>query len=168
VLGEVHARIPMVTIEEVRTLQLENAAADQRFWNGLRDMHAEAAEGNKQLAVSAERKAAEAQAGAEAACAKAEAAKDRAERLKRGETVSGGLGKKPTREDFERILRDAGWTTKDIKNAETVARLSELGGFEELLDEIGERQKRTERAAARAVLRRRLRMASPSLNDQDG
>jgi hypothetical protein len=65
VLGQVHARIPMATIEELRGLQLENAEADERFWAGLRDMQAEQAEGNKQLAAKAERAAAKAGTEAE-------------------------------------------------------------------------------------------------------
>jgi hypothetical protein len=58
VLGEVHAKIPMVMIEELRALQLENAEADERFWRGFAETEAEQAEGNKQLAASAERRAA--------------------------------------------------------------------------------------------------------------
>ena len=34
-LGAVHARIPMVTPDEVRALQLANAQADVRLWTGL-------------------------------------------------------------------------------------------------------------------------------------
>src|SRR5215208_4795115 len=44
-LGEVHARVPMVTLDEQRALQLERAEADERFWNGLRDMHQDQVEG---------------------------------------------------------------------------------------------------------------------------
>ena len=156
VLGEVHAKIPMVTMDELRALQLENAEADERFWRGFAKMEAEQAEGNKQLAASAERKAAKAKAQADTAHANAEAAKDRAARIKRGEAVSGGLGKQL---DIERFLRDRGFTTADIEEVENIARLSKLGGFEELLEEIMKRYKRAARAAARAVLRRRLRSA---------
>jgi hypothetical protein len=35
ILGAIHARIPMVTIDELRTLQRENAQADEKFWAGL-------------------------------------------------------------------------------------------------------------------------------------
>jgi predicted N-formylglutamate amidohydrolase len=32
VLAEVHSRVPMVTADEQRALQLENAEAEARFW----------------------------------------------------------------------------------------------------------------------------------------
>jgi hypothetical protein len=159
ILGEIHARVPMVTVEELRAVQLENAEADERFWAGLRDMQAEQAEGNKRLAAQAERAAAKADTEALKARTRAEAAKDGAERLKRGEAVSGGLGRQLTLEDMERICRDAGWTTKDIERAHMVAELSELGGFEELLDEVQKRHRRAEFATVRAVLRRRLSLS---------
>jgi hypothetical protein len=37
VLGEVHARIPMVTLDAQQALKLENAEADERFWSGLHE-----------------------------------------------------------------------------------------------------------------------------------
>lgn len=101
VLGEVHARVPMVMIDEMRALQLENAEADERFWQSLQEMNDEQAEDNQQLAASAERAATAAKAGAEMAAANASGARQRVERIKRGEAVSGGLGKQP---DFERAL----------------------------------------------------------------
>jgi hypothetical protein len=39
-LGEVHARIPMVAVQEIRGLQVKNVEADERFWESLRDMEA--------------------------------------------------------------------------------------------------------------------------------
>ena len=45
ILGAIHARIPMVTIDELRTLQRENAQADEKFCAGLRGMNTELAEG---------------------------------------------------------------------------------------------------------------------------
>jgi hypothetical protein len=159
ILGEVHARIPMVTIDELRALQLENTEADARFWAGLRDMHQATADDHKQLAATIERTIATAAAGAEMSNANSEAAKDRVARIKRGESVAGGLGKPLTREDLIRILREAGWTTKKIERADMLHTISQLGGFEEVLAEIGEAHDRAEHAAVRRVLRRRLRLA---------
>src|ERR1700730_2449595 len=48
-LGDVHARVPMVTADEQRALQLENAEADERFWSSVQDMNAGTVEGHKQL-----------------------------------------------------------------------------------------------------------------------
>lgn len=156
VLGEVHARIPMATMDEIRALQLENAEADERVWQGLAEMQTEQAEGNRRLGAEAERKAAEAKAQAENASVAAEAARGRIERLKRGEAVAGGLGK-PV--DIERIFRNAGWTAADFKKARQTHMISELGGeaeFNELLDEIHKRQRGAEKAATRTVLRRQV------------
>jgi hypothetical protein len=45
IIGSIHARIPMVTIDEQRALQRENAEADERLWADLQCMNAEQAEG---------------------------------------------------------------------------------------------------------------------------
>src|SRR5579863_6648831 len=39
VLADIHARIPMVMIDEQQGSKLEAAEADERFWTGLQDMH---------------------------------------------------------------------------------------------------------------------------------
>lgn len=52
IIGAIHARIPMVTIDEQCALQRENAEADEKFWSGLQDMNAEQAEGHKDIAPS--------------------------------------------------------------------------------------------------------------------
>jgi hypothetical protein len=115
ILDAVHARIPMVTIDEQRTLQRENAEADARLWEGLHDMNAGQAEGHKEIAAKSARIAADAEKGAAEAAAKAATAKDRLDRLAKGEDVSGGLRKPMTREDMEKILKNAGWTAADIR-----------------------------------------------------
>ena len=56
VLGAIHAHIPMVTLDEQRTLKLENAEADERFWSGIHDMHAGTVADHEGLAATAERK----------------------------------------------------------------------------------------------------------------
>jgi hypothetical protein len=159
ILGQVHARIPMVPIDELRALQLENTEADERFWAGLRDMHQDVADDHKKLAATVARAIATAEGGAKTAGEKAEAAKERAARIKRGEDVPGGLGKQPTQDDLRRILREAGWSNEKIERAGIIHTISELGGFDELMTEIFKGHERAERAAVRRVLRRRLRLA---------
>ena len=149
----------MTTIEEIRALQLENAETDERIWQGLAEMQTGQAEGNRQLATAAERKAAEAQTVAEQANTSAKAAKERIERLKRGEAVAGGLGK-PI--NVERLMREARMTAADIKRARQTTLIAELGGepaFQELLDEIDKRKRVAETTARRTVLRRQVRQA---------
>ena len=89
-LGEIHARIPMVTLDEQRALQLRNAEADERFWSSLHDMHAGTVEDHKGLAASVERKVVEGQAEMAKAATHRDTAKERRERLERGEDVPGG------------------------------------------------------------------------------
>ena len=94
ILGSVHARIPMVTIDEQRALQRENAEAVEKFWAGLQSMSAEMATGQRGLAALASQKAADSEAMAKDAAEKATAAKDRLDGLAKGEDVAGGLGKR--------------------------------------------------------------------------
>lgn len=115
ILAAIHARIPMVTIDELRKLQLESSEAGEKFWAALQGMNAEQAEGHKELAAKSARIAADAESRAADAAAKASVAKDRIERIAKGEDVSGGLSKPMTLEDYEKILREAGWTAADIR-----------------------------------------------------
>ena len=162
VLGEVHARIPMVPIKERRALQLENAEADERFWESLRDMHQANLDDNKGMVEAAGRAVAQAQSGVEAASAKAAAAKDRVARLKRGEEVAGGVDRKLTREDAERAMREAGLSDRDIKKIRIVARLDNAGLEEYVaeVDKLHDRARRGEYRVAREVLMRRLRKSA--------
>src|SRR5262249_20428346 len=126
VRGELHARIPMVTPAEQRALQLANAEADAEFWTGVQDLHASKAADQKALVATVQRDRASGEGSAAEAAANATRAKERVERIGRGEDVQGGLGKPHTREDFERILRGAGFTDRDIQHCCDLAELSEL------------------------------------------
>src|SRR4051812_39927872 len=110
VLGEIHARVPMPTIEEIRALQLQNSEADEEFWTGLRDMRQATANDHKQLLASIQQAIASAETDAKEAAEKANTARERARRLRAGEDVPSGLSGQLKQEDFERILRNAGWT----------------------------------------------------------
>src|SRR5262249_6720421 len=134
ILGRVNARVAMPTNDEQRALQLENAKVDANFWVGIEGIERDKAEGHKGLAVKAEQVATARQARAAAAASKAAAAKERIERIEKGENVIGGLCKPLTREDFERILMEEGWTRRDIRRAETFAQMPR-----ELFEEFAER-----------------------------
>jgi hypothetical protein len=45
----------MPTPDELRDVQLENAKADQRFWDGLHGLHTDTIEGHKGVIAAAER-----------------------------------------------------------------------------------------------------------------
>jgi hypothetical protein len=120
ILGEVHAKVPMVVADEQQSLKIENAQADERLWSSLRDMHEGLAADHETLAADAERKIRENRAAAQNAARNADEARQRVERLKRGEDVPGGFSPPP---DFERLLRDAGLTGRDITHMRLMAAL---------------------------------------------
>jgi hypothetical protein len=113
IYGALHARIPIVTPDEQRTVQEENAKDDERFWGGLRDMNAELIEGHKGTIALAEKKIAETTPEVEKAAANVKVAKGRLEKIERGESIEGGLFQKPI--DGEAILREAGWTPRHFR-----------------------------------------------------
>ena len=150
VLGQIHARIPMVGIAEQQALQLENAKADERVWSTLAESHREMAEGKAVLSTQAQQSAAENTARAAEAREKATEAKLRIDRLERGEAVEGGL----SRPDAMKILRDAGWTDRDFEHAMTLVKVCDLGGFDAYIDETIRQWKVSDLKVARAMLKR--------------
>jgi hypothetical protein len=122
VRGDIHARIPMVTADEQRALQLENAEADERFWSVMHDMNQERVDGHKALVATAQGAIATGEADAAKAANNLARAKDRGERIRRGEDVQGGLGG-PV--DLEAMLRKAGMSDKDIQHARDMAELTD-------------------------------------------
>jgi hypothetical protein len=67
--GDIHSRIPMVTPDEQRALQLENAEAHERFWTSLQNMNQSTVEEHKAHVAKAEHTIASGQAGAAKAAA---------------------------------------------------------------------------------------------------
>jgi hypothetical protein len=154
ILGAIHAKVPMVTADEQRALQLANAQADLKFWESLGGMHASTVEGHKGMIACAEQKVAESEAERATAAEKVARAKDRIARIERGDDVAGGLGKPMTYEDCEAILLDAGMTKRDIKDAQLFASLPE-----EILPEIVKVEVEASQRAGRAATRRAVRAA---------
>jgi hypothetical protein len=153
ILGSIHARIPMVTPDEQRALQLENAKVDEEVWSTFKEKSAEQIEGHKGLIQTAEKVIVTEQAAMIEADAKLAAAKDRIERIQRGETVAGGFDKV----DIAKTFKDAGWTASDIKNAGSLATITEVGGeaaFQAVLQEGMRRHKLADRAPTRTIARR--------------
>ena len=95
IYGALHARIPMVTADEQRAIQEENAKDDERFWDTMRDLNVSTVEEHKALVAMAETKIAEAEAEAAKSAERREAARERLEKINAGESVAGGLGKRP-------------------------------------------------------------------------
>jgi hypothetical protein len=147
VLGEVHARIPMVTPDEQRALQLANARADAETWGTLADMHAGTVEGHAGLIASAERAKATATAEHAKASEHAARAEDRIARIERGEDVADG--KPLTIED----LIEAGMTKADITRCVQMHEVSDAFGFDTVVEAIREATERAERSTLRALHR---------------
>ncbi|MGB7044089.1 MAG: hypothetical protein WBD65_04000, partial [Methylocella sp.] len=147
-IASIHARIPKVADDDIRTVQRENAEAAERIWSGLQDMNAETAQGQRELATLASGKAAESEALAKDAAEKAAAAKERLDRLAKGEDVRGGLGKPMTPKDCEKILKDAGWSRGDINFSRALAELregQEFDGYCKLMIGLKERAEKSSR-----------------------
>jgi hypothetical protein len=154
VMGAVHARVAMVTPDEQRALQLENAKADAGQWDRLHGMHAATAEDHKGLATTVASTIAKAEGHAVEAASSAKAARERIERIERGENVEGGLGNPATREEFEAALLKAGFTRARLRHCLLLAELGE-DELRALMPEILKHKDRVERAVVRAALRRR-------------
>jgi hypothetical protein len=154
ILGDIHIRIPMVTLDEQRALQLRNAEADERFWSSVHDLNEEKVEGHKQLVATAERTIVEGQAEMAKAAEVRDTAKARRERLERGENVSGGLGRPLTREDIEHILRQKGFTASDFRHWGDLNTLAGVMDWDAIMQEMHAARERAEKTAVRAMLRR--------------
>ena len=143
IYGVLHARIPMVTPDEQRAVQEGNFKEDERFWDTMRDLNAASVEEHKSLIASAEAKLKGHESAAADAGEKLETAKNRLQRLQRGESVSGGLGKKL---DIVAIMKAAGITPGDLRRMRLYGSLTKTE-FESLLEPT--RMKRRLEAADR-------------------
>ncbi len=128
--GALHAHIPTVTPDEQRAIQEENAKDDERFWDSMHDMNASTIAEHKALIANAETKIAEAEAEAAKAAEAAKVAKDRLNKIKRGENVQGGLGK---RIDLRAMLK-ATLTPDQFRRIDLVGSLTKAE-FETLIDD---------------------------------
>jgi hypothetical protein len=130
IYAALHGRIPMVTAEEQRAVQEENFKDDERFWDTMWDLNAASAEEHKSLIATAEAKLKGHESAAADASEKLETAKNRLQRLQRGESVAGGLGKKF---DVAAAMKAAGITPRLMKRARLLSSLTETE-FESLLE----------------------------------
>jgi hypothetical protein len=150
IAAALRTRIPPVTDDDIRTVQRENAEADEKLWSGLRGMNAEMAEGHKKIAAESASIADAAEAQANAAAEKAAVAKDRIERLAKGEDVKGGLGKPMTR---KALLKAAGVSESFMRHCERVSSLGDVL-FEEFVQAGIEGMHRGSKSAERKFLRK--------------
>jgi hypothetical protein len=150
--GAIHQRIPMPTTDGQRALQRENFEAEERLWDGMHGMHAENVENLKALAATIEKQIADGQTAMAKTAAARDAAKEKRARLDSGEDVLDGLGKRVTQED---LINAFGLSPSDVRHMQRLAELREDGEWEEFMDEVMKRKRAAEKAASRAVLRRK-------------
>jgi hypothetical protein len=150
VLGDVHARIPMVTSDERTADAIVAAERDQQIWDGMHNIFNGAATGMADMADKANAASAYSRKHAAEAAANSAAAKERIERLRRGEHVEAS---KPA--DFEKELRDAGFKTGDIQHLRQLADLPK-DLLPAIRDEALRASRRAERAAVRRLWRKRF------------
>jgi hypothetical protein len=161
ILGQVHGRIPMPTVDEMRALQIENAKADARLWSELQSRHDELVAGQIGLRDAAEKKITENRAASENAKRHAAIARERLKKLSRGEAVAGDLGRPVSLRDQ---LKAAGFSEADLRAAEEWHQVCNLicGDDEAAIDEfihawVRDRiaaHERSDRAHQRKVLKR--------------
>jgi hypothetical protein len=149
ILAAIHARIPMPTLDDQQTVQLERAREDARFWEMLAGSYADDINGHKGLLASTQQAIAAREPLAANTAAKAQAAKDRLARVEKGEAVD-GIGAPLTRKD---ILKITGWSEDYLRHCEQVAEIADRGGFQLLQDEQQRRRAKAERAVVRDLHR---------------
>jgi hypothetical protein len=143
ILGEIHGRVPMVTAEEQRALQLANAKADVEQWSAIRDMSAELAAGQEQVVAGLRESIASGKKGAAEADAKAKTAEQRVAAIERGDVVEGGLGKPFSMEDF---MKPTGMTRADVDHSILLATIPK-----EHMDEFFAEQLRLKKRSERRI-----------------
>lgn len=93
IFGDVHARVAMVTPDEQRALQLENAKVDAEQGSVIRYLNASNVADKQVLAAKVEAQIAADKEAVAKAGDSTKVAQGRVEAIERGETVEGGLGK---------------------------------------------------------------------------
>jgi hypothetical protein len=159
----------VVTPDEQRALQLENAKADAKLWSSLQSMHASTVEDHKALATTVTDTMAQNEAAAAEAASNAMAAQNRIERIERGENVEGGLGRPMTHKKWIALT---GFTPSDLRRVELVGALNDVE-FEEFIRglrrEMNRASDRISIATARKILRRRVQQTviTPTIEVSD-
>jgi hypothetical protein len=151
-LDEIHARIPMATLDEQRGLQLRNAEANKQFWTTMGSLNEDHLAGQQGIVRVAERSIADTKPAIKDAKAKEAAAQNRIERLKQGEALSGGLGRPLTWEDIAKL----GIPARDRRRMMEVAELHDLVGSDNekmIMDELLKSQERARRTTLSRLLR---------------
>ena len=153
IIDALDARIPVLTDDDLRSVQEDNAKHDQKFWGDVRDTNADVAARHRSIIARAEEEIANVMSTAEEVAERIDVATDRVARIERGEPVVGGLGKKL---DVLKIMKEAGMTQSDVNHAMRVASLTEEE-FASVTPLLMKTISKADRAAVRRILRQRQR-----------
>ena len=153
-MGDIHDRVPIVTPDEQRALQLENAKVDVDQWSVIRDLTAAKMADKEQLVAKVEANIAADKAVVSTADDATKKAQGRVAAIERGEIVEGGLGNP---QDWQELFKAAGITEADRRHAELLASIPE-DRWREFLDLFHRAMRRADRRistrAARTILRK--------------
>jgi hypothetical protein len=153
IMGELHAIVPMVTLDAAISGKTEVAKRNVEFSTSLRDMFSEMADGKKAMLANLQREIAECEAQVVAMGDAVKVDQDKLARLEAGEDV-------PVKEldcaAMVAILKSAGLTDADIRHMRRVACLSEAG-FDQYSDERIRAMHRHDERSGRTIARRILR-----------
>jgi hypothetical protein len=85
VLGQIHARVPMVTLDEQRAIELEGAESDLAQWSSVHRLYGAGIEDQRSLIEVTQQSVTRLTEQQATNAAALETAKERVERLKRGD-----------------------------------------------------------------------------------
>jgi hypothetical protein len=152
IMIEVHARIPMVTLDEQRDQRLDRAERHERLWTTMCDNTQAHVDKLKAARATIDRQIAEAEANREKLAAEATTARNRIERIKAGEDVH--VPRVPKMGD---VLREAGWTNADMRHAARLSEVCDALGDDRVMKAITDEAVTAGERAKRAFVRRLLR-----------
>jgi hypothetical protein len=137
-LASIHERVPIVTPDDQQSVQLRNAESEETFWANMREMGEQQIAGYEKLIAGIQHRIANLKAANETAAGLAGSARERIEKIRRGESVEGGLGREI---DFERMLRQMGFSDKAISYMRLSGQLPEEVHEEYMSDTLGRLKK---------------------------
>jgi hypothetical protein len=153
-LGDIHARVPMVTPDEQRALQLENAKTDAKQWSAVRDLTESDIAAREKLVEHNEAVIAAARPVVAIANEHEQAAQGRIAAVERGEVVE-GLGKP---QDWPTLCKTLGISEADLRHYRFLYGIvpeERIGEFARLVVDMQHKgSRRLQRKAALAILRK--------------
>lgn len=119
IIGELHERVPMVSADELHALTIEQADREAAWWGKLAASERDMAGDHDGVAVGAKKRADALRTASQDAQRHADDAKARGDRGRAGEAIS--ESRFTTQVE---MLKDIGWTKRQILHARAMAKLS--------------------------------------------